>query len=557
VALGVVAAAAIAALALRSGSPSEPAPAAPTAGAAAPRVRALTEWPPPKTSSPEAATLYAEALQALRDAATSVFTTKLLHAVELDPHFGAAHVRLALIMASVEGAREHIAAASAARMSLDERDRRLLAFAEAIFRDPSTFDPALRAAVDLAESMPDDPEAQYWAAGPLMGFAPEADVIKLLDRAIRLDPGFAGAEHLRSVLALELGDPDAMLAAAERCLAIAPGAVACLRRRADVRGYRGQCRELEQDARRIIALEPAGPQGYGFLLTALAANGAPWEALREVAAKQQQAPADARLARLHAEQGAATLAVWAGDFVQAEVSLRALQKVQASATDETSHTAEWQLIELYDEMGEAAQAAATGDDYLRRLPAWTHDGHSPGRPGALAAMRRAGRLSDAQASAMREAWLMEWRPSVPARRMNDAWLWFYAGWAETPTEAREALAALPAYTPLPPHGTAPTAWGDEGRVYALAGDAGRAVPLLSKAVASCGETPGNLLPVTIDWIVDHVRDRFLLGQMLEQTSDKGGACAQYSAVLARWGAAAPRSVTADRARARSKALGCR
>lgn len=563
-ALGVLAAGAIAAFALRSRGPSEPAEREPSAAAAssAPApgtVRALTDWPPPKTSSPEAATLYAEALQALRGAANSVFSAKLARAVALDPHFAAAHVRLALIDGVFEQSRAHIAAANGARASLDDRDRRFLALAEAIFRDPSTFDPAMRAANELAEALPEDPEAQFWAAQTLEAFAPEPDVIRLLDRAVRLDPRFAGAEHSRSRLALERGDPVAMLAAADRCLAIAPGAVACLRRRADVHAFRGQCREMEQDARQIIALEPSGQQGYGYLLTALAANGAPAEALREVAAKQAAAIGDAALAQLVTDQSAAQLALWTGDFTRAEASLRALAKDEASLTDETRHTAEWQLIELYDEEGETAKAAAVGDEYLRRYPAWTHDGPSMGRAGALAALRRAGRLTDAQAAAQREAWLVEWRPSVPARLVNDAWYWFYAGWAETPAEAREALAALPVYTPLPPDGTRPGTWGSEGRVHALAGDADRAVPLLRRAVAYCGETPGGGLPVTIDWIVDAVHDRFLLGEVLAAATppDKAGACAEDAAVLARWGAATPRSVTAESARARSKALGCR
>jgi serine/threonine-protein kinase len=466
-------------------------------------------------------------------------------------------VRLALIEGVLERSRAHVAAADAARASLDERDRRFLDLAETIFRDQSTFEPAMRAARELAEAMPDDPEAQFWAAQTLSAFAPEADVIKLLERAIRLDPQFAGAEHSRSVLALERGDADAMLAAADRCLAIAPRAVACLRRRADVHALQGRCREFEQDARQIVALEPGGHQGYGYLRTALTVNGAPVEALRELAVKEAAALSDEAFARVHSAQSAAMVATWTGDFAQAEASLRALQKEEAGDTDETQHTAEWQLIELYDEEGETAKAAAVGDDYLRRMPAWTHDGPSSGRSGALVALRRAGRLSDAQASAQREAWLMEWRPAVPARIVNNAWHWFYAGWAGSPAEAREALAALPAYTPLPPDGTSPAAWGNEGRVYALAGDADRAVPLLRKAVAACGEAPGGGLPVAIDWIVDGVHDRWLLGQMLEQTSDKPGACAQYAEVLARWGAAAPRSVTADKARARRKALGCR
>jgi serine/threonine-protein kinase len=44
--------------------------------------------------------------------------------------------------------------------------------------------------------------------------------------------------------------------------------------------------------------------------------------------------------------------------------------------------------------------------------------------------------------------------------------------------------------------------------------------------------------------------------MLEQKSDRDGACAQYAAILSRWGNAKPKSVTADKARARSTALAC-
>jgi serine/threonine-protein kinase len=47
-----------------------------------------------------------------------------------------------------------------------------------------------------------------------------------------------------------------------------------------------------------------------------------------------------------------------------------------------------------------------------------------------------------------------------------------------------------------------------------------------------------------------------LGQALEATGDATGACGAYRKVLARWGNAKPKSVTADKARARSKALRC-
>jgi serine/threonine-protein kinase len=54
----------------------------------------------------------------------------------------------------------------------------------------------------------------------------------------------------------------------------------------------------------------------------------------------------------------------------------------------------------------------------------------------------------------------------------------------------------------------------------------------------------------------HVRTHLWLGQAKEQKGDKAGACAAYCVALDSWGKAKPRSVTADQAPARAKALGC-
>ena len=47
-----------------------------------------------------------------------------------------------------------------------------------------------------------------------------------------------------------------------------------------------------------------------------------------------------------------------------------------------------------------------------------------------------------------------------------------------------------------------------------------------------------------------------IGLALEQKGDKEGACAAYASVLDRLGNAKPRSVTAEKAKAHAKALGC-
>jgi eukaryotic-like serine/threonine-protein kinase len=60
----------------------------------------------------------------------------------------------------------------------------------------------------------------------------------------------------------------------------------------------------------------------------------------------------------------------------------------------------------------------------------------------------------------------------------------------------------------------------------------------------------------LEFPFEHTRAFAWLGQALEQKGDKAGACTAYRVVDERWGQARPRSVTAERAREREKALGC-
>jgi hypothetical protein len=55
----------------------------------------------------------------------------------------------------------------------------------------------------------------------------------------------------------------------------------------------------------------------------------------------------------------------------------------------------------------------------------------------------------------------------------------------------------------------------------------------------------------------HTRATFHLGQALEASGDTAGACSAYASVLGRWGNARPLSVTANKARQRSRGLLCR
>ncbi len=529
-----------------------------SAASSAPGRRTMLDWPPPKTSSPEAATVYAEALRALHDGSARVFGSKLDRAIALDPHFAAAHLRHGWRGLNLTAQREHIAAAAADIEALDARDRRFLAFEQKRFASDLAPDACLRISHDLSDEMRDDAEAQILVAYTLYSTCSvPREILAPAARALELDPSFAGAEFMNALAFEGLGDLDGEVAAAERCLHISPRAASCMRRRAVTYDIKGRCADLERDARQLVVIEPDSPGNYSFLYAALAAQGADVEALREVVAKQEEKPAEQERARGLVPQNAANLAVYAGDFPAAESSLMALQQMEKPTEDEFWHRADAQLIELYEEEGNVVAAGAVASDYLRRARAWARDGGpSPLRAYVLAALRRSHRKSDEDARTLRDAWLAEEKTKRPTDYAKFGWVTYFAMVAHDAREAREALDALPMFSPLPSLADVPERIGDEGAVYALVGDAEHAIPLLRTGTALCGDIMNGLEPPEIHTLMHQMRQRLLLGNMLEQQHDTTGACEQYGAILARWGQAKPKSVTADAARAHSKGLGC-
>ena len=74
-----------------------------------------------------------------------------------------------------------------------------------------------------------------------------------------------------------------------------------------------------------------------------------------------------------------------------------------------------------------------------------------------------------------------------------------------------------------------------------------ALPALTRAATSC---------YALRFPVEQMRAVRDLGVAREATGDRAGACEAWQRVLDRWGRATPRSVTAEDARARMRALGC-
>jgi len=202
-------------------------------------------------------------------------------------------------------------------------------------------------------------------------------------------------------------------------------------------------------------------------------------------------------------------------------------------------------------MGDASSSALVAKAYLDRRDAFSTDlrpidsyGHSSFQDITqltLATLRRKGVLTpteavrrrDARAAVLRAAWASDWA----------MWSWYASG-VETEAEAREALAAFEK-VPLSPGAIDDES--DSGRALLLGGRVDEAIPRLEKSVRSCRGLTTALAKT---------RSAYFLGLAREAKGDQDGACDAYGAVVARWGHARPRSVTAERAAARRTALHC-
>jgi len=527
-------------------------PAAPAVSVAAPGPIAMTDHPPPRTSSPEAAAEYAAALQAYRDAAMSVGNLKLARATKLDPNFAAANLRLLFYEAqSSDVARRRFAAASQNRASLSERDRDLLGVAEALVLS-GTVDHAetSRRIRAVASRWPADPEIAL-VAGMQLGFAGDLPAaFAELDRALALDDRFALALHERAVLQSDAGDADGTLATAERCLALSPTAAACARRRAEVFSTRGQCEQMEREARRAVTAEPNSAYAYRYVVDALAARRVPVDAVRDagLTAVSLDDPAERPALNEVLEQ---RLATYTGDLGAALAhqleAQRLRRKDDPGALDALS-------VFYEEEIGERPKSVQLAEELLRHVAGGVGvDVEARDLSFALAELRLAGRMGDADFARRRDVWVAQARSATRNHGEADdsAWVDFYARPAATPAQAREAVDALPRFAPLPRTVGNPGVWTAReeaiGRAYLVSGDLDRAIEHLRLAAGACGVLPNLHL---------YVRAHEDLGEALAAKGDTAGACAEYGVVLGYWGNAKPRSVTADRARDGMRRIGC-
>jgi serine/threonine protein kinase len=554
----------VAALAFRSSalrgeaeSASTSASSAPSAARARPTSTALTDLPPAKSASAEASASYLAGLQGIRDASLLSAVASLRRAVALDPTMAPAHVHLAWLYAAqreMQSARGHFQSAMQLRASMSERDRAVLDATEPfVLREPADLDEAEKRMTAASARWPGDAELAFFLGRYRQLLGRTAAATEAFDHALANDPKLALVWWARAIDGEDAGDFDAALAAYARCLELSPGAASCLRSRSTIHAQRGDCADVEADARRTIAIEPSGYRAYDFLARALCARGRPLETVREVLnQKWALYPEEHRAARRLADL--AQLALLQGDFKTAEKHALALEALVTSAQTELEHVEPVRLlVDTYVEMGDVARAVRVAETFRSRRDAWVatraygDSALNNALPELLAMSRRGGAISREAFDAKRSDWLRDAKASGSPLWARELWVPAYAAPAETKEEALSALAALPAFAPLPPARDLTMADAATGKVYLLADRAADALPYLRRAAVTC---------LALDEPVAHTRAHWLLGQALEASGDVAGACAAYDVVEQRWGAAIPRSVTGQKARARSRALGC-
>ena len=526
------------------------------------RATRILDLPPPRTNVPEAAADFAAAVQAIHDDNWMKGTALLLKAVEHDPTMAAAHLRLSialLLFNNPLARRAEYERAAGLRAQLSERDLGLLEamqpFLQSATQDTAETDKRLRA---LAARYPRDVE--LWMLLGLIHYATSA-ALAPAERAIELDPGDAQSWENRASALYATGKYAEARADLERCEAISVDSGECflvMALAADM--PQGRCADFERNLRRGVDRSPVWT---AVLLFAMPDAGRSKAAMEETAAQGVAALPPAIGPEVIGAGLGLRLAVVDGDFIRAAAfARRESEMIMRDPVLRASYPRRYQLtnhlIEIALETGDARAARRLANDFAAHRDAWaTEITWNHGVDLSLYFARLALPLDRPPPSSFelqRKAWI-EQRLRAGADRGQ---VWDYA-WASPAFTEREAKAALDALADLGPAGPTPeftlnlsdrngSPEADLGRIYLLAGRIDQAIDHMGRAVASC-----DLFLSTLD----HVRAALNLGLAFERKGDTRGACNAYGKVLAQWGHARPRSVTADSARARIKALGCR
>jgi serine/threonine protein kinase len=499
----------------------------------------LLDSPLPVTKSPEALAEYRRAMTDIRDAVRPP-QTALQRAVQLDPEFAAAHLRLSMWKLPPASTNEY-GDALRFRDSLDARDQEILNAEEpAATGVPPDLGEAERRYAALAQVRPTDVEILLRLA-TLRDSRDPASARGTFHDLLVLSPATPGIE-------LAAGDnernADYLEAASqhyEQCLVLSSGATRCLSRLARLRASNGQCDAYQREVTRILVLQPDDwffrRDGLSAALTTGVSDDGVRAAIAGVLGTDNPS-----LKRFDRELLDGEVALWRGSMLDAQA---AFGRAEHLAPDQGVPTAlSWTLrqrLAISEELGDAESVRSSLRAYMGARVLTTENAFDDI---VLAGLRRYRVLPDAEITKLRDRWRMD----ATNTSASLLWLNYEAGLALTDEEARDVLASAPelhlGHDRLDVNARL-------GHVLLLARRFGDAASRLELVARNCaifhydGSDTVFIVPAA-----------FELGQAREGVGDVPAACAAYQRVLDVWGKATPRSKTAAAARVRRRAIGC-
>jgi serine/threonine-protein kinase len=514
--------------------------------------------PPPKppTENAEAARLYVEGVQLWKDGAWIKAQRSLEDAAAKDPGFAAPNLLLALLQATNDrlgAAREPYQRALVQRKQLLDIERALL---DAMDPALQGVEPDFEEAEKRARVHTDKDGRDLWSLVWLGWVRAQRDDYensqKAYERAIRVDPAFVPARRGVARALVDLGRTEQAKKELDECIKTAPSAAICLRDRLWLADRAGKCADMEQDARAWSNIERDASEPDYQLAVALAAEGQAQLSIQEALRRQwtKMSQTDRKTAE-PADQ--ADLAVFVGDFTAGERFAHTWENALKADADVLEHAGpELLLAHLAFEAGDTNGAADIADSFEKRMKGYSQ--RMTGLDPSLdfdELLYRGSRITKAELDTRRVAWIgrMEAKETQKEkqRRSGVRWASVYAGFAENQEEAKEALAKQNDFMPMPPDARAPLEFAAAtGKTYALAGKADDALPYLERVTRSCSALKNPAL---------QTRSFYFLGMAYETKGDLEGAKKAYKAVVDRWGAAKPRSTTAEKAKAQLARLG--